>query len=454
MTYSLLPYQSEGAEWLSRNRQALLADEMGLGKSAQAIRACDLVDAENILIVCPAAMRTNWSREFVRFSNKSRIITEIKTGKHESDHGVNIISYDLLAMNEGLRRRLIEREWDALIIDEAHYCKERKAKRTKSVYGYGRAQGLSDRARYVWRLTGTPIMNFSNELYTHLTSMGAIDMAYWDFVFRYCTGFEGDYGYRITGHKNVEELKAIIDPYMLRRKKADVMKELPPITYHEVTVAASKVPLAILNRDETKTVSIADMTSLDAGLRQRLLSVMNRTTATNDDLLDVLEANNAAMTTLRRWIGLAKLERALEIIYEDLSTNAVPKIVIFGIHTQVIELAEKALRAFNPVILYGSTRADKRQEAIDSFQNDPSVRVFIGNIVAAGVGITLTAANEIAFLESDWTPANNSQAAMRCHRIGQKNPVRVRIFTCADSVDELVTRVLTIKSREQGKIFD
>ncbi len=190
------PHQLVGAHFLSNHRQALLADEMGLGKSCQAVVGADLIGANNILVLCPAAVRINWQREFERFSPLDRPCTVLLTGKDRvPTSGVVVCSYDLL-VNETVRNRLKLTEWDLLVLDEAHALKERSAKRTRSVYGHSsRSLGLISRAKRTWRLTGTPAPNNASELYTHLKSAGLIEMPCWDFVARFCTGFDSGFGF-------------------------------------------------------------------------------------------------------------------------------------------------------------------------------------------------------------------------------------------------------------------
>lgn len=452
------PYQLDGAAFLSKMPQALLADEMGLGKSAQAIIACDLVDAENILVVCPAAVRINWSREFDRFSDRRRPCTLILTGKDAPAPGVNVVSYDLLASNEKLRDNLKSREWDVLVIDEAHFLKERSAKRTKVLYGHNQHPGLMHKAKRTWRLTGTPMPNNASELYTHLRSAKIVNQPYWDFVYRFCAGFDSDYGYKITGHKNTDELKALLNQFMLRRKKDDVMKQLPPITFSEVTVDRSEVQLDPWFYENWVSIGVPaflnNLKNIDESLKTSLNAIRSGHHHTSKDSLELLKAYSKSTSTLRRYIGLAKLPRVIDILKEELETGQIDKLVIFAVHKQVIDETRDKLRKFKPVTLYGGTPTAKRQQNIDKFQNEPSCRVFIGQIVAAGTGITLTSAREVAFIEADWVPANNAQAAMRCHRVGQTRPVRVRFFTCASSVDEDVMRVVVHKTREIAKIMD
>lgn len=452
------PYQQEGARWLAGREQALLADEMGLGKSAQVILACDMVNANNILVVCPAAVRVNWDREFTRFSPMDRPCNVMLTGKDRPSPGVNVVSYDLLASVEKLRNALKATPWDVLVLDEAHYCKERTAKRTKAIYGHAQHKGVMHNAKRVWRLSGTPMPNNASELYTHLKSAGVANTSYWDFVFRYCDGFDSGFGYKITGVKNTEELRGMLDQIMLRRKKNDVMTQLPPITFGEVTVERSQVELDPWFYENWRPIGIPaflkELEGIDGSLKAGLQAVRRGHGHKLDDSLELLKAYAKSTSTLRRYIGLAKLPRVLDIIEDELKTGAVDKIVLFAIHQQVIELARQRFRKLGAVTLFGGTPTAKRQANIDKFQKDPKCRVFIGQITAAGTGITLTAAHEVAFLESSWVPADNAQAAMRCHRIGQAFPVRVRFFTCAGSVDEEVMRTVVNKTRQITKVVD
>ena len=449
------PYQIEGAKFLASKPQALLGDEMGLGKSAQAIHACDLVGAFQILVVCPAAVRINWDREFHRFSPMDRPCKVIQTGKEKPINGVNVVSFDLLAK---LLDPLRAVNWDVLIIDEAHYLKERSAKRTKAIYGHAFKNGIAHKAKHVWRLTGTPMPNDASELYTHLRSAGVVNEPYWDFVYRFCAGFEGDYGYKITGVKNVPQLKELLAQMMLRRKKEEVMTELPPITFHNVTVERSEVELDPWFYENWKPIGIPafleQIKGVDQSLKTALQTIKTGHHHNSDDSVALLESFAKSTSTLRRYIGLAKLPKVLDIIEEDLASGAIEKIVLFAMHQQVIEQTRTRFRKYGAVTLYGGTPTAKRQYNIDKFMNDKRCRVFIGQVVAAGTGITLTSAHEVAFIEADWVPANNAQAAMRCHRVGQTKPVRVRFFTCAGSVDEEVMRVLVHKTREITKVLD
>jgi SWI/SNF-related matrix-associated actin-dependent regulator 1 of chromatin subfamily A len=427
------PYQVTGAQWLSTKSQALLADFMGIGKSAEAVRACDLVNARTILVICPGNARVNWQREFQRFSPMDRSCCVVMPGKKiESLADVWILSYEMAtAMADELKRR----QHDVLILDEAHYLKERSAKRTKAVYGARKdVPGIIASAKRTWRLTGTPAPSHGGELYTHFKSAGLATEPYYDWLFRYTTGFDSNFGYKVTGHKNELELRARLEPFMLRRMEGT---ELPPLCFETVVVERSDELLASIL---SKTVVEAD-------------EELQRALATpNSNALAILESTAANYSVLRRYTVLAKCPAIADILQQNFEAG-MDKIVLFGVHVDAVEWMAEKLKKFNPVLLYGKTLANKKQVVVDTFQNEKSCRLLIGNIQAAGVAITLTAGCEVGFMEKSWVPGDIVQALKRCHRRGQTRGVRVRSFTLYDSSDELVDEALMRKVKELAKIL-
>ena len=193
------PYQIEAAQWAAQRRDSLIGDSPGLGKTASAIRACDLVGAANILVVAPASVRIQWGREFERFSPMDRPMQICMPSDTPNISGVVILFYDQVVK---YLERLMSVRWQCLIIDECHYLKERykvgkkiSGHRTKSIYGFGRRfPGLITVCDRVIRLSGTPAPNHAGELYTHLKSAGIIDYPYWDYLARFCEGFDSEDG--------------------------------------------------------------------------------------------------------------------------------------------------------------------------------------------------------------------------------------------------------------------
>lgn len=429
------PFQISGSDWLAGKHLALLADEMGLGKSAQAIRAADLIGAGRICVACPAVARINWEREFEKFSAMGRDFQVVGSQSEPIDpNRSTIISYDLLVSN----LYGAEGSYAALILDEVHYLKSLDAKRVRAVLG---RTGIVRRSARVWALSATPAPNDVSELWGLLYTFGATTLGYAAFVERYCITVETNYGPRVVGNRveNLPELRATLAPVMLRRKKEEVMTQLPPITYESVTIEPGEVDFGDAKDFCLYTYPVDRRNELRDKINreEQLVSEILRTQAAQqppaplDHTMMVLEGMARSISTLRKYQGLQKVKPALELIAAELKSKAYRKIVIFCIHVDVVELLRIGLKDFGVVTVYGGTAPDRRQKNIDAFQSDHpnSPRVFIGNIHAAGTAITLTAANQVVFVEQDWVPGNNAQAAMRCHRIGQTRPVFVRYLT-------------------------
>jgi SWI/SNF-related matrix-associated actin-dependent regulator 1 of chromatin subfamily A len=449
---TLFPYQEEGAAWLAARRAALLADEMGLGKSAQAIRAADITGAKRVLVICPSIARINWAREMEKFSSTLRASVIHKKLKAWPDSSI-IASFEGAAAVEKSGR------FDVIIIDEAHYLKNKDAKRTKAILG---GKGLVRHSERVWCLTGTPAPNHPGELWPMLFTFGATTLKWREFVERYCETFESGFGLQIGGARRsaIPELKELLAQVMLRRRKEDVMNQLPPITFSEQVVEPGPVDIETSSSfikyamPVDRSAELAEMMIRDEALVMQAIENARRGREETRETLRVLEALAPGVSTLRRYLGLQKTEPVGDIIFEELKSGAYDKVVIFAIHRDVIESLRVKLKDFSPVTLYGGFTPEKKQRHIDSFQNNRKTRVMIANIGCAGTAVTLTAAHQVVFIEQDWVPGNNAQAVMRCHRIGQSKPVHVRFFAIAGSLDEKVSRVLRRKAQELTEIFD
>lgn len=450
----LRPYQVEGAAFLARTGRALLADEPGLGKTAQAIRACDEVGAYRVLVISPASVVENWRREFDRWQQVERPLAAAGRVTGGSGSTVNFTSYDKATRN--IDWWLVP-TYDAIILDEAHYLKNRTAKRTKAILGPkcdGKG-GLVERAKHVFLLTGTPAPNDPSELWPMLravmpgaitnggalgaagypngydmTGKAAKPLAYWPFVQRYCRTQENGFGIKIVGGKNLPELKARIAPYVLRRKKSEVAKDLPPISFGTLPLDAGSA-LAAIRKMEATPEGQQIAKALEKGV-------------------DALQALGPHVASYRRIVGMAKVAPVVEWVKDWFDAGG-GKLVIFAHHRDVITALCEGFGAC--MVLTGSTSAEGRQEAVDCFQNDPRYKLFIGQIQAAGTGITLTAASDALFVESSWVPSDNEQASMRIHRIGQKNACLVRFATLAGSLDERIQAACMRKAADISKLF-
>lgn len=424
----LYPYQQVGAKWLSERPRALLADEMGLGKTAQAIRSLD--NGVVVGVVCPASVEETWRREFAKFADIA--------------HSVSVASYDKVARGLWADRSDGLIHFDVLILDECHYLKTPTAKRTRAIFGEkcDGVGGLVERAERVVLLSGTPMPNHPAELWPALRALAPETImsssgkpyTYWQFVKRYCATKFNPFSDNptIVGAKNHDALAEALKPFMLRRLKSEVLTDLPPIRY-EPLYLEGRIPIEVQGSKE------ADM------IRATLES----------DGIEGLRALTPYVATLRRLTGLAKVQPVVDWVKTWLECCD-DKLVIFAQHVEVIEAIHQGLLPMSGGLmpLTGSTPSGVRQKIIDSFQRDPSARVFIGQLQAAGTGITLTAASDVLIVESSWVPAENSQAAMRVHRIGQSNPCLIRFATLAGSIDEQIQRVVARKTADITQVLD
>jgi SWI/SNF-related matrix-associated actin-dependent regulator 1 of chromatin subfamily A len=431
----LFPYQRAGADWLKTQERAILGDEMGLGKTVQAIVAASELGLKRVLVVCPAIGRGNWLREFAEWAPE---ITPV------------VYSYDEVVRTP-LKVAPVAGVWDLLILDEAHYLKTPKAKRTAVIYGTDQGAGLKARlakegpprksavehSRRVWLLSGTIAPNNASELWTHLHALFGETRRFVTFMNAYCYTRPSPFGkgYTVGGNKKkmIPELKAKLAQIMLRRRAADVLTELPPIT------------LGPLLLDGNVVEGIQQMLEFEAEA-MRVNEAAKIYARTGDMDLALAEAS-PQLSVLRRETGRAKAAAVARYVGEELISGAIDKIVLFAVHHDVLDTLERLLAEFAPVRVDGRVTNSQRNKGIHAFQTDPSRRVFIGQIQACGTAVTLHAANQQVFVEQSWVPGENAQAAKRCHRIGQTRPVFVRVASVAGTLDEAIDRALTRKTR-------
>lgn len=427
---TLFPYQEIGAQWLAKVGRGLLADDPGLGKSAQAIVAACQVNAQKILVLCPASVVENWRRE-IGFWAPPFKAPRFRVESYDMARGRNF-------------EFLMEIGYDLVICDEAHMLKTRDTKRTQAVFGKkcDGVGGLIEKAKHVFLLTGTPMPGHPAELWPMLRAVmpdaiiglkSGLPVAYWPFAMRYCKMERNYLGHdTIVGGKNLPELRERMKPFVLRRKKSDVLSELPPIRF-DVLPLAGKITIPPDMADEVA----AQMREVQKALE--------------DGGVAALKAIAPHVATLRRLTGVAKVAPVVEWVKDQLD-GGMKKIVLFAQHKEVIEGLRNYLAKTHGIAVIDGSVTD-RQVQVDRFQNDPAVKVFVGQIQAAGTGITLTAASDLVFVESSWTPTDNTQAAMRINRIGQKNACMVRFATIAGSIDEQIQKACARKMADIKELF-
>lgn len=424
----LFEYQKTGAQFLAENPAAFLADEQGLGKTIQVIAACDLLGLTKVVVICPAIAKINWKREFEKWGRIKR--------------DVLVYSYDKLTQSKDVRNEIAKLEPDVIVLDEAHYLKNRQAKRTKYLYGqHCRGDGLVRFADRVWLLSGTPIPNDVSDFWTHLKAIWQYPLNFVEYTLYFCKTWNGQFGLKVLGNKaeRMGEFKTILKSMMLRRKADKVLTELPPLWWQDTVV---------------EVAGWDDMAHIDNPDERQAVELILQSALTQQDVSSQLDAIVPSMASLRRLTALAKAKPVAAQLSSELKDHAYDKVVVFAYHRAALEALREELAEFNPAYVVGGLANQERQSEIDRFQNDPKCRVFIGQITACSTAITLTAANQVVFVEMDWVPATNAQASKRCHRIGQSKPVIVRSFGLANSCDEIVARTLAKKAQMISEVLE
>ena len=420
MDKRLFDFQKIGIDFIEKSGgRCLIADQMGLGKTIQALKYLDRnKDVQPALIVVPASLKINWYREIKAWTNFSELDIQILSGEtprpvEYGEKKITIINYAILYHWADQ----LKTSFKTVIADEAHYAKNSKAKRSKAL-----AKIVNNPVTdHVLLMTGTPVMNKPVEMFNLLNMVAPEDFPdWWRYTGRYCARKRTRWGLDVSGASNTKELHTILQPYMLRRKKMDVLDDLPP------------------KRRNTVVFDLTDQA------RERYNALLQDLTKGAIDTLPFIEKAKQAAA----W---GKLPAVLEWIDEFLETGE--KLVAFAIH---VDIAKAIAEAFEDrsVLVIGASTKTSRQEAIDRFQDDDQVRLFVGNIHAAGVGITLTAASDVAIVEFPWTPADVEQAIDRCHRIGQKDSVNAWYMMGADTIDEDITDLLIQKSKIVNAVMD
>jgi SWI/SNF-related matrix-associated actin-dependent regulator 1 of chromatin subfamily A len=438
---SYLPYQRAGIHYGVKKGNVLIGDEPGLGKTIQALGICNELQTQNILIVCPASIRLNWHREVKNWymNPDMRIHTFLnsKQGMSE-DTNVAIISYEL-AKHEGLFSGIMERNWDMLIIDEAHYLKTTDATRTRAIFGGGRGifqnKFIAQNVENIVALTGTPLPNRPRECYTLARALchESIDwMGYEEFCYRFNPSAQILVDDRVINKEErgrLPELQARLrSNFMVRRLKKDVLKDLPDKRYEFAYIEPNGEIREVLRRESLLKFDIRD-------------------------LRDPRSEIWGMISTIRREMGEAKVPRVVEHMRYLLDTVEVPKVVLFAHHRSVMDALSHELQKYGVVSVRGGMSSINKDKAVQMFQHDPHTRIFMGQMDSAGFGIDglQNVCDHVVFAEPAWVPGTNEQAVDRCHRIGQHSNVLAQFLVVEGSLDE---RILATVLKKNETIHD
>lgn len=416
-----LEHQKEAIQKLCENKKMILADDMGLGKTTSTIIAALETKVKKVMIICPASLKINWQREIQNYTDRSTSIVE---GKKWEDADFVIINYDIIKNFHDEKNKkdsiILNSKFDLVVIDEAHYVQNKQAQRTKLINDFAL------KVDRLWLLTGTPITSRPINYYNLLNLIDSPVAVNWmAYVRRYCNGFQFRAGKRkvwnVSGASNLEELRDRTKPLVLRRLKENVL-DLP-----------DKIITPVYLR-----------------LRSRLYEEMmgdyyDWYDKSGDG--DSLTLQFSKLTQVRQCIAQEKVPSTIEICENIIEQEK--KVIVFTNFTKSLEMilehfGKKSVR------LDGSMNQRQRQESVDKFQNDDNVRVFVGNIKAAGTGITLTAGEAVVMNDLSFLPSDHSQSEDRAYRYGQKNNVLVYYPIFDNTIEGIIYDIL----RKKKDIFE
>ncbi len=426
----LYPFQHRGVAFIeSRKGRALIGDEMGLGKTAQALAWILLKKAYPAYVVCPATAKLNWELEIKKWlpDNVSCSVIFGKNGYHNglvSNHSkITVINYDILDSWSDTFT-----EVNTLVLDEIHYIKNRKAKRSSAV------RKLAKKAKHIIGLSGTPIINRPKEFFNGLNILSPEHFPnFWYYAQKFCNPKYGRFGWNFSGASNIEELhKLLVKTVMLRRLKSEVLKELP-------AKVRTVIPIEISNRDEYQKARDHFIKWVKENYGEAKAA-----RAANAEALAQIES-------LKQLAIKGKLGNIVAWIRDFLESGE--KLVVFATHQNTVDVLKEAFP--DSVKLDGRDDARKKQASIESFQNNPNTRLFIGNIKAAGVAINLTAASNTCFVELGWTPGEHDQAEDRVHRIGQTaDSVSAYYLIGVETIEEEIAELIDKKRQILSQVLD
>ena len=415
-----LEHQKEAIQKLVENKKFILADDMGLGKTTSTIIAALESGSKKVLIICPATLKINWKREIENYSDKTIYIAESKNFSTEADFV--IINYDIIKNFHDTKKKndsqVLAAKFDLVIIDEAHYIKNATAQRTKLI------NDIVKNTERLWLLTGTPMTSRPIDYFNLLNIIDSPVAKNWmAYAIRYCSGYQFNVGGRkvwnVTGASNLEELRDRTLGLTLRRLKENVL-DLP-----------DKIITPVYLRLKSKSY-------------ENVMGEYYDWYDKNPDESKSLTVQFSKLTKIRQIIADEKIEQTIELAENIIEQDK--KIIIFCNFTDSLNKITEHFGK-SAVKLDGSMSKHERQNSVDQFQENPKVKVFVGNIKAAGVGITLTAAEAVIMNDLSFLPSDHAQAEDRAYRYGQKNNVLVYYPIFENTIEGIIYDILNNKKQ-------
>lgn len=435
------------------HRSYLLADEPGLGKTAQALLAADVTHAYPLLVVVPNVVKVNWSREVEKWTPQ-RTATVVHGDGDDIDAfaDIVIVNYEVLDRHV---QWLSRRGFRGMVVDEAHFIKNKDSQRSKHVQALSKSIRQSTPNPLLVALTGTPLINQIEDFRMIWQFLGWIDEK--KPLPRLMEALEETELTPVDPGFFAAARRVVVDQGIVRRKKVDVAADIPARRVADIPVE--------LDGEAGRSIREAER-----ALIERLLERYRRLRATRPDsetgdlvrLVAAAELEESKQTTSQgdnvftmvRRIGQAKATPAADYTV-NLARN-VGKVVFFAKHIDVMDAAEKhfAKAGLRTISIRGDQTAKSRQAEIDAFQNDPEVSVAVCSLTAAGVGVNLQAASNVVLAELSWTNAEQTQAIDRVHRIGQELPVTAWRIIAAQTIDGRIAELIDSKAGLAARALD
>ena len=415
-----LEHQKEAIQKLVENKKFILADDMGLGKTTSTIIAALESGSKKVLIICPATLKINWKREIENYSDKSVYIAEGKNFSTDADFV--IINYDIIKNFHDTKKKgesqILDANFDLVVVDEAHYIKNATAQRTKLI------NDIVKKVDRLWLLTGTPMTSRPIDYFNLLSLIESPVAKNWmAYAIRYCQGYQFNVGGRkvwnVMGASNLEELRDRTSGLTLRRLKENVL-DLP-----------DKIITPVYLRLKSK-------------MYEEIMGEYYDWYDKNPEESKSLTVQFTKLTKIRQVIADEKISQTIELAENIVEQGK--KVIIFCNFTDSLnKICEHFGKA--AVKVDGSMSKPERQHSVDSFQENDKIKVFVGNIKAAGVGITLTAAEAVIMNDLSFLPSDHAQAEDRAYRYGQKNNVLVYYPIFENTIEGIIYDILNNKKQ-------
>ncbi len=437
LKYPLFPYQLLGSVFLSLTQRAILADDMGLGKTVQAIASSiylkKLKKVKRVLVISPASLKHQWKSEIEKFCDEKAVVIEGTKAKRKKLYNekcfFHILNYELTYRDKD---EILSLNPDLVILDEAQRIKNWKAKTTQTV--------KSIRSKYAFILTGTPLENRLEELYSVVQFIDPILLGpAWKFMERYT---ERDEWGGIAGYKRLDEVREKISPIFLRRRKDEVMDDLPPRLDETYTIELTGVQRMIHDayRSELKSI-YARNKDKDKWPKEDLARLLELITY----MREVCDSTLLVGETVKN--HSAKLKE-LSLLLDDIVIEGGHKALIFSQWERMTSLIETLLNeiGIGYEYLWGGVKPKKRPQLVSNFNKNPECMVFLSTD-AGGLGLNLQSASYVINIELPWNPAVLEQRISRAHRMGQRKPVTSINLLSDDSIEDRVYSTIQ-KKRE------